>query len=127
MKTFLKSHMETMLVFFAIIFILVILWFLVATIQTVVSQVNRAVVTPTPSPQQGFDLKSAERIDFRGIAVPTSSSASTAPTGSVPAYFPGAPSSSASSSFTASSSVPSSTLPAQSTSSVRAASSTPLK
>ena len=81
MKTFFKSHMETMLVLCAIIFIIAILWFLFATIQTVVSQVDRAVITPTPSPQQGFDLKSAQRIDFRGIVISSSSATSTPPGG----------------------------------------------
>ena len=84
MKTFFKSHMETMLVLCAVIFIIAILWFLFATIQTVVSQVNRAVITPTPSPQQGFDLKSAQSIDFRGIVVSSSSA-----TASATATFPG--------------------------------------
>lgn len=84
MKAFFKTHTETVLVFSAIIFIVVIFWFLFATIQVVVSEVNHAVVTPTAAPEQGFDLRSVAHVDFRGIDA-SSSAASVPPAEPAPA------------------------------------------
>lgn len=90
MKKLLKGHSEAVLVFFAVVFIVVIVAYLYETIQVVVSQVNQALARPTIAPAQGFDLGSVKKVDFKGLinASGTVSEASPIPPPAAPVTHP---------------------------------------
>jgi hypothetical protein len=81
MKKVFREHSEAVLITLAIIFLAVLIGFVYETMQVVVTQIDRAIIAPSPSMGVGFDLNDAASVDYKGLAgvpVPTSTT-STAP------------------------------------------------
>jgi len=66
-KRFLKTHVETVLIFSALLFLVIIAAFLYETIEIVIAQSARVIATPVQQNGAGFDLQNAAKIDFKGI------------------------------------------------------------
>jgi hypothetical protein len=64
---FLRTHAEAALATLALLFIVVIVAFLYATIHAIVPQIDRALVTPVAPPLSGFNLDAASRINYHGL------------------------------------------------------------
>lgn len=67
MKKFFKDRSEIMLSTLSVIFLAVIGGFLYWTVQIAVMQVGRTVGQPASQTIDEFDLKSAAKIDFKGL------------------------------------------------------------
>jgi hypothetical protein len=71
MKTFLRTHLEAVLISCTVLFIVVIGGFLYSTIDVVFTEINRAIGSVSVQEVKGFDLQTAAKIDFRGILTGT--------------------------------------------------------